>query len=177
MPFSWTDAAAIDSPRAQVVRITLVLVGMLLLVAVVWVAAMSGSEIPPDELAQRCVASDPAWNGYQEDIKEIGARPVAQWHGAPIALRIDGVEVHVDMALESPWNRGPAALPILLKTPEGHVFRDSRWHREGEVCTYAFAVFPDTDTPMPPWLDIQYPHTKKRIHLDFQGQWQVPASE
>ena len=94
-----------------------------------------------------------------------------------MALRIDGTDVHLDIALDDPWNRGPAALPILLKTPEGHVFRDSQWRRDGELCIYTFAVFSDGNASLPPWVDIQYPHTKKRIHLDLQGQWQAPVSE
>ena len=142
----------------------------LLFLAVAW---YSGSQsLPPGELLRRCGASQPAWNGYQEDIKEIGAGPVAQWQGQLISLRISGKTVYLTVALEGPWSEWDAAIPLLLKTPEGQVFRSVRYQHQAEGCVYEFDAL-GTDSPtLPPWLDIQYPHTRKRLHLDGGGHWQ-----
>jgi hypothetical protein len=70
-------------------------------------------------LAERCRASQPAWNGYQEDIKEIGARPVARWHGQPVSLTCRPGEVRLVFSLEAPWDAWECALPVLLKIPRG----------------------------------------------------------
>ena len=135
-------------------------------------ALFNRKEIDPAELARRCAENYPAWNGYQEDVKEIGARPVAQWHGHPSRLSFSAAGVvHLVFVLEPPWNAWSAALPVLLKTPEGQVFRNEGFVRDGTTCRYTFLLPSGSGTPRPPWLEIQYPHTKRRLYLDAQGVW------
>lgn len=143
----------------------------LLFVAVAWYSG--GQSLPPGELVRRCEASQPAWNGYQEDIKEIGAGPVAQWQGQPLSLYITGKTVYLTVALEAPWADWDAAIPLLMRTPEGQVFRSVRYQQQAEGCVYEFDALTTDSSTLPPWLDIQYPHTRKRLHLDGGGHWKA----
>jgi hypothetical protein len=148
-----------------------------LLVAVVAVlAAVNAQDPSPGVLAERCRACQPAWNGYQEDIKEIGARPVARWHGQPVSLSYLPGEVRLTMALQPPWDTAEAALPVLLKDPEGRVMRDDVNEISGSYRVYRFLRPASEKEPVPPWLEIQYPHTKQRLFLDVQGDWHAPAN-
>jgi len=152
--------------------------GVALFVALVLLFTIINShELTSEELIRRCILSDPAWNGYQEDIKEIGARPVAQWHGEPVALEVLQDGVRLTMRLEAPWDGWEAALPVLLKDPEEHVHRDVRSERDGNLRIYHFSAIPGAGTSAPPWLEIQYPHTKRRIHLDPSGHWQANGAQ
>ncbi len=148
-------------------------VGVLFLGVAYWSA--SRSSLSPGELVRRCEASQPAWNGYQEDIKEIGAGPVAQWQGQPVSLRIRETTVYLTVVLEGPWAQWEAAIPLLMKTPEGRAFRNARYHHGPGGCVYEFDALTTDAVTLPPWLDIQYPHTRKRLHLDGEGKWQAPA--
>jgi hypothetical protein len=160
-------------------RAAAILFGVLIVLLAVTAALMGNQTIPPAELLRRCQASVPAWNGYQEDIKEIGANPVAQWRGTPSLLRISAGRAHLHMALEAPWDGWEASLPLLLKTPEGHVQRNSSAVSEGGIRVYQFQLSTDGDYDTPPWVDIQYPHTKRRLHLNAEGRWQAddPGAE
>lgn len=155
-----------------VALVVLFVAGMLIGVA----CFSSGPAPSPEELVRRCAASQPAWNGYQEDIKEIGAGPVARWQGRPLALSVVGKTIRLTMALESPWADWEAALPLLLKTPEGQVFRNAGYEHQPEGCVYLFETTTDHTTILPPWVDIQYPHTRKRLHLDGVGHWRAPEA-
>lgn len=148
--------------------------GAVLFVALVAVfTIINAQEPPPAELAGRCDASQPAWNGYQEDIKEIGARQVAAWHGEPVSLDVQPDEIRVAMALSPPWDESLAALPLLLKDPEGLVHRNAEAVRDGALRVYVFRGVSGLDIAPPPWLDLQYPHTKRRIYLDPEGHWRA----
>lgn len=138
-------------------RYGIALACVLFLTLVFVFAQMNQRELAPEELARRCAASHPAWNGYQEDIKEIGAGPVAQWHGAPIQVSMAGGIARLGLALQTPWSEWDAALPLLVKTPEGLVFRNTSVERDGTVCTYVFVLSDDPASPLPPWLELQYP--------------------
>ena len=130
-------------------------------------------ELPPEELTRRCDASNPAWNGYQEDIKEIGARPVARWHGEPVALEVLPDQVRLTLLLAPPWDTWDAALPLLVQDPEGQVHRNTRTERDGARRVYIFPPVASAPLSPPPWVEIQYPHTKRRIHLDVEGKWRA----
>lgn len=147
-------------------------VAVLLLAALIAViAAVNAQDPDPAMLAERCRTSQPAWNGYQEDIKEIGARPVARWHGRPLSLTCLPGEVRVVFFLESPWDAWECALPVLLKDPEGRVARNDADERDGAQRTYIFKRPEASAEPTPPWLEIQYPHVKQRLFLDAKGEW------
>lgn len=135
------------------------------------IAAVNAQDPSPADLALRCRASQPAWNGYQEDVKEIGARPVARWHGEPVSLTVKDGEVRLTMALSPPWDAWEAALPVLLKDPEGRVVRNDSDQREGSLRVYVFNRPETAGDPKPPWLEIQFPHTKQRLYLDAEGTW------
>jgi len=157
------------------VRWALALAGTSLLLIVAVAALSGGHSVSPDELARRCAASEPAWNGYQEDIKEIGAGPVARWRGGPVAAVFSGGVLRVEMLLEPPWSDWNAVLPLLLKTPEGQILREAGADRDGPRRTYNFALPHEPDMPLPPWVELQYPHNRKRLHLDGDGNWRAPA--
>ena len=71
------------------------------------------------------------------------------------------------------FNRPQAALPLLLKDPEGHVYRNTDSARDDAGRVYHFPPIPGTDLSFPPWVELQYPHVKRRIHLDAQGRWRA----
>ncbi len=152
-------------------RYVLTFFGLAFFLLVAVIATTTQQEISPDALLQRCEVSQPAWNGYQEDIKEIGAGPVAQWHGYPTDLRVSGNTVHLTFHLEAPWRDWEAALPILIENPEGHVIQTERNERQGEARVYVATLPPEDSVTSPPWLEIQYPHTRERIFLDETGAW------
>lgn len=144
---------------------------VLFVAAVLFFTLLNARPIAQEDLFARCAASQPAWNGYQEDIKEIGARPVAQWHGAPLSLEVSAGEVRLIMSLDPPWDAWEAALPLLIRDPEGHVHRDRATTREGAQRVYHFPPIVENSDPLPPWIEIQYPHTKRRLFLDAAGAW------
>lgn len=149
--------------------------GGFVLLAVIF-TLQNRQDIDSEELARRCATSRPAWNGYQEDIKEIGARPVAAWHGRPASARVSHPAIWVSFELTPPWSMWRAALPILLKTPEGAVLQSVRSERDGPIRRYYFELPPDAGITTPPWLEVQYPHTRMRILLSEDGRWEAPST-
>lgn len=151
-------------------RLALALSGLLLAGLVAVIATVTAQDPPVAELVRRCKAAQPAWNGYQEDIKEIGARPVAQWHGAPIFAVVKPGAVEIIFQLTPPWDAWEAAVPVLLRDPEGRVMRDTGDHRDGALRVYQFDRSAMVDEPAPPWLEIQFPHTRRKLFLT-DGHW------
>ena len=158
-------------PGNRVLHSALILAGLFFLLLIAVFTLRNSSVLAPAELARRCAESRPAWNGYQEDIKEIGARPVARWHGWPSRLTLSGATVRLVFELEPPWDNWNAALPVLLKTPDGQTFRNEGFVRDGTTCIYTFQLLADSDVSRPPWLEIQYPHIKQRLYLNAEGAW------
>ena len=156
-------------------RFAALLAALLFIALVAVVATLTSRDPSGAELAKRCEASQPAWNGYQEDIKEIGARLVARWHGGPLSLTVKPGEVRLTMALKPPWDAYEAAIPLLLKDPEGRVARNDANEMDGANRVYIFTRAEAANEPLPPWLEIQYPHTKRRLFLDADGTWNAPA--
>jgi hypothetical protein len=79
------------------------------------------------------------------------------------------------MALEPPWDAFEAAIPVMLKDPEGRVMRNDANEIDGANRVYIFTRKESADEPAPPWLEIQYPHTKRRLFLDADGTWNASA--
>lgn len=151
------------------------LIAIALTVALIALIATVNAQDPSQaELVKRCRASQPAWNGYQEDIKEIGARPVARWQGTPVSMSVTSSEVRLTMKLAPPWDNWDCALPILIKDPEARVLRNDRDERQGDLRVYLFNLQAMAGEPMPPWLEIQFPHTRQRLFLDADGNWHNP---
>lgn len=136
-------------------------------------AWINGQGLPPDELARRCQESQPAWASYQEDVKAIHAPTVAKWSGHPQWVRTEDDTIRVSFALYGFWAQTETALPILLRTPEGKVVRNSTFAREDATVTYAFEQFPGTSRHL--WIELHYPHTVRRFALDSDGQWHPDA--
>lgn len=137
---------------------------------------INAQDISQEELARRCNTSSPAWNGYQEDIKAIGARSVAKWRGEPVAAEATSDGVRVSMALQPPWDEWPAALPLLLKDPLGETHRNVEAVKKDGLRVYLFPPIPGTGQSPPPWVELQYPHTKQRLHLNAGGKWRAAGA-
>ena len=151
------------------VRITLVVLGAVAGFVVVTLALRSGPNV--EQLRQRCDASQPTWDNYSEDIKALGAGPVAQWRGTLISLKLEGSSGWLSVALDGPWRDWPAALPILLKSPDGQIVRTGTHRKVGDRTIYRFELPGGTELAPPPWIEVQYPHVRARLHLDASGTW------
>lgn len=139
---------------------------------VAMVARMGGHQADPAELAQRCGESRPAWASYQEDIKaQVGARPVALWRGKLTELRQESGSLTVTFLLEQPWADYEAAVPILLRDPMGHDYRQDRVEREDGLRRYIFQLDAQSGASTLPWVEIHFPHTERRIALGSTGCW------
>lgn len=64
-----------------------------------------------------------------------------------------------------------AAIPVLLRVPEGIVYRAEGVVREGVLRRYSFSVVSEGDMGPLPWIEVHYPHTEQRIMLDAEGTW------
>lgn len=141
------------------------------------VARMGAHKTDPAELAKRCDESRPAWTSYQEDIKgQVGAEPVARWRGQVEEVRQEAGSVIVTFQLEQPWADYEAAVPILLRDPMGHEYRQDAVEREGGTRRYVFRMDPQTGASQLPWVEIHFPHTERRIALGSAGRWTNTAA-
>lgn len=154
-------------------RYTLAAGAVIFVVLVAIFTVINAQELSPAELARRCEACHPAWTGYQEDIKAIGARPVAEWRGEPVSVHVTGGDARVTLALAPPWDAREAALPLLLQDPEGRVHRQATTERVGTHRVYIFRDIASPNSSTPPWVELQYPHTRRRLYLDPAGNWQA----
>ncbi len=153
--------------RGAVVAVLVVLSGGLALVA-----RMGAHKADPVELVKRCDESHPAWVSYQEDIKgQVGARPVALWRGRLAEVRQEAGFVTVTFQLEQPWADYEAAVPVLLRDPMGHDYRQDKVEREESLRRYVFHLNAESGTSALPWVEIHFPHTERRIALGSAGRW------
>jgi hypothetical protein len=136
------------------------------------VARLGAHQADPAELAKRCDESRPAWASYQEDIKgEVGAQPVARWRGRLVEVHQEAGTVTVTFHLESPWAGYEADVPILLRDPMGHEYRQDSVEKEGGTRRYIFRLDAQTGMSTLPWVEIHFPHTERRIALGAAGRW------
>ncbi len=158
-------------------KITILSAIALFIVLVIILAMVNSQGVPRDELMKRCQESHPQWERYQEEIKgEIGARPVAEWNGEPIAVNRNGDEVLITFQLEGPWIDYAVPLPILLRDPLGNVQCSTTAEYAGATCTYHFSRPKDEADSLLPWIEVHYPRQELRISLDSQGNWKKPDS-
>lgn len=167
-----TDIPGPQSRRLLLRRATL-LGTTLLLAAVLAIAVFGGKQIDPAELARRCREYAVTWPDYQENIKAIDARAVAQWHGDVIAVEIVGEELLISFRLAPPWSEWEAFLPVLIRTPDGSILRNaSASHEKVQgLCRYRFNLGPNAQ-PLP-WIELHYPHVERHIYLDAHGAWRA----
>jgi len=148
----------------------LVIAGM-----VAFYTAVLRAGVDPAVLAERCSASRPTWENYQEDVKgQIGAGAVAQWRGRPIEFRVEGAVAELMLVMDAPWDDFAFAVPILLRDPLGRVMMSARISEPGAVRTYTF-VWPG-DSGIPPWVEVHFPHQESRLPLDSAGSWHAASS-
>jgi hypothetical protein len=153
-------------------RIVLITVVVLFLVIVGITMLVNNQSLPASELVRRCSASQPKWTSYPEDIKgQIGAGPAAQWAGKPVAAAQSGSQVRVTFRLQAPWSGFEAAMPVLLRDPLGHVYRNASTEKKDADRIYLFTIDADAAVSVLPWVEVQYPHGEKRISFNAQGRW------
>jgi len=152
--------------RAGFAAATLAFAGLVALVAYV-----KAQGIPPAELARRCAACRPTWQSYEEEIKTIGAAPVAAWQGEPVHLERTRGAVRLRFRLSGPWIDYEAALPVLLRDPLGSVYCSAVAEGSGAERTYVFELSKASATVALPWIEVRYPHTETRLPLDAAGNW------
>jgi len=125
-----------------------------------------------EELARRVAASRPEWANYQENIKgQIGATPVAEWDGEPIAASASESSLEITFRLSGPWASRELALPVLVRDPYGALHRHERAVRDGSLVRYYFAREQPTNSSPLAWVEILYPHHEDRIVFDAAGKW------
>ncbi len=141
-----------------------------------FVARLGAPSNNPAELSKRCTESRPAWASYQEDIKgQVGAQPVARWQGKLVDLRQEAGLITATFALESPWAEWEADVPVLMRDPMGHEYRQDGIDRDGSIRRYRFHLDPADASSILPWVDIHFPHTERRIALGTGGHWSYAA--
>ena len=96
---------------------------------------------------------------------------MATWEGYPVGVSMSGEDVSVTFALMEPWAGYEAAMPILLRGPDGVVYRADAVVREGKLRRYSFSVVGRSKVGFHPWVEVHYPHTEQRIALDAMGSW------
>ncbi|MBI1318040.1 MAG: hypothetical protein GC168_03690 [Candidatus Hydrogenedens sp.] len=161
-----------QGPAALTVPRIAGLLGLLIIGGIVGVIAVAGRpDIPLDELVRRCAQSTPTWDSYQEDIKgQIGAAPVAEWHGEPVWARHEGAVIEVAFSVSPPWNDYPCSLPMLLRDPFGEVHLARQAENLDGVFVYRFELRSNPDAGLP-WVEIHYPHQERRLSLRSDGTW------
>lgn len=150
-------------------RIVLGIALLIFLLLVSFYTVVNSVRLDTAEIARRCAESHPEWQNYQEDIKgQIGAAPVAEWKGEPLALDVRGREVELYFRIEGPWSQYPCGVPVLLRDPLGNTLTSHTLSPPGPERSYFFTLPTEN---RPPWLEIHYPHQERRLPLDATGKW------
>ncbi|MBI2421586.1 MAG: hypothetical protein HYV27_02070 [Candidatus Hydrogenedentes bacterium] len=137
-----------------------------------WVRVAS---LNPEALAALCAEARPQWQRYDEDIKSLGAGPVAAWRGAVVWVQAGATGIEVAFALEAPWDGYEAALPILVRVPDGTVLYAESSKREAKARIYTFVWKAQPEAVSLPWIEARYPHAERRFVLDAAGRWEPAA--
>lgn len=136
------------------------------------------ARLDPGDLMRRAALSNPDWANYQEDIKaQIGAAPVAQWRGHPVAVRREGALIHVTFRLEGPWAERAMVIPVLLRDPFGNETRHRGYEFTAPDVVYTFQLADEAARAPLPWVMVKYPHHEDRLPLDSDGEWTANSGD
>ena len=148
-------------------------VGLTLLVLLI--AFIRTPELSPEILMDRCATARPEWTSYAEDIKGmIGAGPVAQWRGDLHQAVRAGRELRLNFRLAPPWAEYTAAIPILLRDPQGQVHYPREVKGDNAERTYLYRLPPESTEALP-WIEVHYPGVERRISFDREGRWRAAS--
>lgn len=140
---------------------------------VILIAFIRSPADSPERLDETCAKATPGWSSYTEDIKGmIGAGPVAQWRGELLHADRTGSEVRLTFRLSPPWAAYTAALPILLRDPQGLVYYPDENKINGQDRTYFYRLPPESAIALP-WVEVRYPGVEKRLLFDREGHWRA----
>ena len=150
-----------------------VLVTILVLIIVIVAGIMSlpkSVEEPTlEEVRARIEESEPAWANYLEDLKgQIGSAPVAKWRGEITSARASEGQVKVNFEIREYWLENAMAIPMLIRDNVGYVTRESSAEFEDSITSYTFEV---RQQSAPPWIEIQYPGSTRRLLFGTDGEW------
>lgn len=137
-----------------------------------YVALVPAPEITPDQVRARALAAAPDWFRYDEDIKgQIGAAPVAAWHGAPEWVRIGPGGAEIAFTVTGAWRDYGAPLPILARDPFGkvHLANAGRW--EDDLFVYRLPELADAGIP---WIELRYRRHETRVQIGTDGYGTAP---
>ncbi len=152
----------------------LVLFAAATVILVVAVSRPNGKPLIPEaELARLVGRARLSWADYGEGIKAaLGATPAAQWHGAPVEVRLAESSIKVHFSVGVPWNEYAFGFPILLRDPEGRVATPVKYERTATGGVYTFR-HEGTLTPLAvPWVELRYPpNEEQRVIFDATGVW------
>ena len=130
--------------------------------------------VSEEELLRRIDASRPTWANYPEDIKaQIGARSCAEWAGTPVSAERSANVVTVRFAVSGKWAEYSRGLPILLRDPFGSVHLPRASSRKGDLVSYEFVLTGLDENSSLPWVEIQYPHTTRRLLFSSDATWKA----
>ena len=129
--------------------------------------------MPEADLSRLVSRARVVWEDYGEDIKAgVGATPAAQWHGAPVEVRLADEAIEVTFELQGLWASYPFGIPILLRTPEGHVISSGSYTRTERGGVYTFRHPDPLSAVSTPWVELRFPpNEEKRITFDSKGVW------
>lgn len=145
-------------------------------VSALFLALAAGCAAPPtdNDLSARAESSQPAWQSYQEDVKsQMGAGPIAEWRGEPVEAIQQALSVRVTFAIHGPWAARAAAVPVMMRDPQGRVYRSTATEKNGDRLTYGFPIEGASSGGTFPWVEVKFPNGSKRLVLDEQGTWQA----
>lgn len=147
-------------------RLAAAALGMLCLLTA-YVALVPAPQPGPDEIAARALASQPAWNRYDEDVKgQIGAAPVAAWQGAPRWIRVGAAGTEIAFDVQGAWRDYAAPMPILARDPFGQTHRCAAGRWEADAFVYLIPGLTDAGIP---WIELRYPRGEMRLQIDATG--------
>ncbi|MBI4556847.1 MAG: hypothetical protein HY706_04625 [Candidatus Hydrogenedentes bacterium] len=156
--------------RVGLVILLLAAVTVLLVIG----AKVSSSGLSAEAITQRVLASHPTWQSYDEDIKaQIGAAPVAEWQGQPVAAQCDTETVRVTFRLTGPWAVRKTAIPVLLRDPLSGTHQNARTERKNGMATYVFEMPKSATSAGMAWIEIKYPRGERRLILSPTGEWEA----
>lgn len=129
--------------------------------------------VPKAELARLAGRAHLVWADYGEGIKAaLGATPAAQWHGAPVEVRLAESSIEVRFSLGAPWYKYDFGMPILLRDPEGNVATPVKYERTATGGVYTFRHEGPLTSVAVPWVELRYPpNEERRVVFDATGVW------